>query len=156
MANFFKFLASIGFCFLAGAIGSFFTSSSIPGWYQNINKPFFNPPNWIFGPVWTVLFLMMGISLYLIWKKETPKKIKRIAISIFAVQLLFNTLWSIAFFGLKSPFLGLIIIIILLFLIAVNIFKFYKISKEAGILLIPYIIWVSFAFILNFAIWKLN
>lgn len=156
MANPFRFLASVGICFLAGAIGSFFTSPSIPGWYQNINKPFFNPPNWIFGPVWSVLFLMMGISLYLIWKKEAAKKEKRIAILIFAAQLLFNAFWSIAFFGLKSPFLGLIVIFILLLLIAVNIFKFCKISKEAGILLVPYIIWVMFASILNFAIWKLN
>ncbi len=156
MANLFKLLASLGICFLAGGIGSFFTSQAIPGWYQNINKPFFNPPNWIFGPVWTVLFFMMGISLYSIWRKEAPEKQKRSAVLIFSVQLLFNTLWSAAFFGLKSPLFGLITIIILLALIAINISKFYKISKEAGILLLPYIVWVFFAAFLNFAIWRLN
>lgn len=157
MKKIIKLLISIIICQLAGGIGSIFTSSSVKTWYLTISKPSFNPPNWVFAPAWTTLFLLMGISLFLVWSRlaVAPKERRR-AIIIFSVQLFFNILWSIAFFGLKSPLLGLIVIIILWILILLTIIKFFKISKPAGWLLIPYILWVSFATVLNFAILILN
>ena len=150
MKNLIKLLISIIICQLAGGIGSIFTSSSVKTWYLTISKPSFNPPNWVFAPAWTTLFLLMGISLFLVWRKG-----KR-GLPIFFIQLFFNILWSVMFFGLKSPLLGLIVIIILWILILLTIIKFFKISKPAGWLLIPYILWVSFATILNFSIFILN
>jgi len=149
-----KLVISIFICLLAGFIGSFFTSPAIPTWYATLQKPSFAPPNWVFFPVWTSLFIMMGISLFLIWKRE-DKKVKN-AIYIFTVQLVLNALWSVAFFGLRSPLTGLIDIIILWIAILATIISFMKISRTASYLLIPYILWVSFAAILNFSIWKLN
>lgn len=148
-------LGFILLCLLAGIIGSIFTTSNIPTWYESLNKPSFNPPNWLFAPVWTTLYILMGISAFLIYKKGLKKDIK-FALGIFGLQLIFNTLWSILFFGLNSPLLGLICIIILWCLIVFTIKLFYKISKTAAYLLIPYIIWVSFATILNYFIWVLN
>jgi translocator protein len=151
-----KLISSLIICLLAGFIGSFFTSSSITTWYLTLNKPFFNPPNWLFGPVWTILYLMMGVSLYIIWDKGINNKISKIAISLFFIQLTLNVLWSIIFFGLKSPLFALIEIIFLLIFILLTIIYFYKISKFASYLLVPYLMWVSFATILNFAIYYLN
>jgi benzodiazapine receptor len=149
-----KLIISIIGVQLAGIIGSVFTSSSITSWYATINKPSFNPPNWIFGPVWTILYLMMGISFYLIWVNYDKKS--KNAVIIFGVQLLLNTLWSILFFGLQSPLFAFIEIIILWIAILVTIILFYKVSKKAAILLVPYILWVSFAAVLNFSIWLIN
>jgi benzodiazapine receptor len=149
-----KLIISILICLLAGFIGSFFTTPAITTWYTTLQKPSFAPPNWVFFPVWTSLFIMMGISLFLIWKKE-DKKVKT-ALYIFAAQLVLNAFWSVAFFGLKSPLMGLIEIIILWIAILATILSFNKISRTASYLLIPYILWVSFAAILNFSIWKLN
>ncbi|OGZ32501.1 MAG: TspO protein [Candidatus Portnoybacteria bacterium RBG_13_40_8] len=150
MKNFVKLIISVVVCEFAGAIGSFFTTPAVRGWYPTLIKPSFNPPNWLFAPVWTTLFLMMGIAMFLIWKKE-----KR-GLTIFFAQLFFNVLWSIMFFGLKSPLLGFIVIVILWFLILATIVKFFKVSKTAGWLLVPYIFWVTFASILNFSILILN
>ena len=150
LKNLSKLLISIIICQLAGIIGSVFTSNSIRTWYQIINKPSFTPPNWLFGPVWILLYLLMAVSAFLVWQKN--KK----ALGIFILQLIFNTFWSIAFFGLKSPLFGLIIIVILWILILLTIMKFFKISKLAGWLLVPYILWVSFAAILNLFILILN
>lgn len=149
-----KLIISILICLLAGFIGSFFTTPAITTWYTTLQKPSFAPPNWVFFPVWTSLFMMMGVSLFLIWKKE-DKKVKT-ALYIFAAQLVLNAFWSVAFFGLKSPLMGLIEIIILWIAILATILSFMKISRTASYLLIPYILWVSFAAILNFSIWKLN
>ncbi|MBP1908690.1 tryptophan-rich sensory protein [Methanolobus bombayensis] len=130
--------------------------SSIPTWYAYLQKPELVPPNWSFSIVWTILYLLMGFSLYLVWKKgwDVPKV--KTAISIFAVQLFFNFLWSFLFFGLQFPELGLAGITVLWLLILVNIVQFYSLSKPAGILLVPYILWVSFAAYLNYAIMILN
>ncbi len=154
--NALKLAASIGVCLLAGAIGGLFTSSSIPTWYAALNKPAFNPPNWIFGPVWTLLYVLMGVSLFLVWQKGLKNKKAKTAVTIFGIQLALNVLWSILFFGLKSPILGLIEIIILWAFILLSIIKFSKISKTAAWLLLPYILWVSFAAVLNLAIFLLN
>jgi tryptophan-rich sensory protein len=151
-----KLILAIVVCQVAGAIGSIFTFSSIPTWYATINKPSFTPPNWLFGPVWITLYTLMGISLYLIWNKGLENKEVKSSLFIFSAQLVLNALWSILFFGLKFPFYAFIEIIILWIAIVVTIFKFYKISKNAGLILLPYIIWVSIALTLNFYVWILN
>lgn len=144
-----KLLLSIGLCLGVGIVGSFFTISAIPTWYAGLNKPVFSPPNWVFGPVWTILYILMGISLYLVWQK---KKIP----PVFWVQLILNALWSTIFFGLKNPGLALVDIIALWIAIILTIKSFYKINKFAGKLLIPYFLWVSFATILNLFTVPLN
>ena len=151
-----KLIVSITICLFAGFLGSFFTIPAIPTWYATLAKPSFAPPNWLFFPVWTTLFVMMGISLYLVWRRGLEGQQVKNALVIFAVQLILNVLWSAAFFGLRSPLSGLIEISILWISIAFTIMIFMKISRTAGLLLIPYIIWVSFAATLNFMIWRLN
>lgn len=150
-----KLIISITICLMAGVIGSIFTTPAIPGWYATLQKPSFTPPNWVFGPVWTTLFVMMGISLFLVWRQPFNKATKS-AIIVFGIQLFFNILWSIFFFGLKSPFLAFVDILFLWMAILLTIIKFYKISAIASLLLIPYLLWVSFASILNLAIVVLN
>ncbi|MBI2326718.1 tryptophan-rich sensory protein [Candidatus Curtissbacteria bacterium] len=150
-----QLLLSIGVCLGAGFIGSFFTVSAIPTWYATLNKPIFSPPNLVFAPVWTTLYILMGISLYLVIsdkRKVTSKK----AVLIFAIQLVLNILWSVIFFGLKNPTLAFIEIVALWVTIFLTIKYFYPISKLAAYLLIPYILWVSFASILNLAIVLIN
>ncbi|OGG24866.1 TspO protein [Candidatus Gottesmanbacteria bacterium RIFCSPHIGHO2_12_FULL_40_13] len=137
-----------------GILGSLFTVSSIPTWYANLTKPPFSPPNYVFGPVWTTLYALMGISLYLVWISRI--KSKQYAVKLFFVQLALNAVWSIIFFGLKRPGLAFIEIIALWVAIILTIKAFQKISKTASYLLYPYLAWVSFASILNFAIWILN
>ena len=149
-----KLLLSIGFCLGAGILGSFFTISSIPTWYQTLNKPIFSPPNWIFGPVWTILYILMGISLYLVWISKS--KLKQNAVKLFLTQITLNALWSVIFFGLKNPILALLDIILLWATIFLTIKTFAKIKKLASNLLIPYLLWVTFATILNFSIVLLN
>lgn len=149
-----KFIISILIPFLASIIGSFFTSSSISTWYETLIKPFFNPPSWIFGPVWTFLYLLMGISFYLVWISKA--KNKKYAYIFFGIQLFLNALWSILFFGFQMPFLAFIEIILLWAMILLTIIYFYKINKVASYLLIPYILWVSFAAVLNFSLFYLN
>jgi len=150
------YLESLALCLSAGIIGGLFTTSAITEWYQYINKPSFNPPNWIFGPVWTLLYFMMSIALYLVWQKGLKKKENWSAFIFFMVQLGLNTLWSILFFGLRSPLLGLIDIALLFITIVVVIYKFFRINKTASLMLAPYLLWVTFASVLNFFIWKLN
>lgn len=156
MSNVLKLIFSIVICEAAGVIGSIFTSPSIATWYKTIVKPSFNPPNWIFGPVWTILFALMGIALFLVWKNIGVNLMAKRAILLFAIQLILNILWSVAFFGMKSPLVGFVIIILLWIAILLTILSFYKVSNVAGWLLIPYILWVSFASILNLAIVLLN
>ncbi|MFZ2410205.1 MAG: TspO/MBR family protein [Candidatus Methanoperedens sp.] len=151
-----KLIVSIGICLSAGFLGSFFTTPAIPVWYAGIIKPSFAPPNWVFFPIWTVLFVMMGISLYLVWQKDAGEQKVKKAIFIFCIQLILNVLWSAAFFGWRSPFAGFMVILILWISIALTVISFMKISKTAGVLLIPYIAWVTFAAVLNFLIWRLN
>jgi translocator protein len=151
-----KLVACIILCQLAGVIGSVFTISSIPKWYAGLNKPFFSPPNWVFGPVWISLYILMGVSLYLVWRKGLKEKGVKDAILTFLAQLILNALWSVAFFGLKSPLAGLIVITLLWLAIVLSIIRFRRISKPAAILLIPYILWVSFAAVLNLTIFAIN
>lgn len=151
-----KLLLSLLLAQAAGIIGSFFTTSQINAWYQTIVKPSFNPPNWIFGPVWTFLFILMGLSFYLIWVGGGREKFREKAIAIFIAQLLLNIFWSVLFFGLHNPAAAFVEIIILWLAILANIYYFYQVKKTAAYLLLPYLLWVSFAAVLNFAIWRLN
>ncbi len=151
-----KLVISLTICLFAGFIGSIFTGPSIPTWYATLIKPSFNPPDWIFAPVWTTLFVLMGISLYLVWNKGLQDKKVKTHLLIFGLQLALNVLWSFLFFGLHSPFYAFLEIIILWAAIVLTILNFSKVSRTAGLLLIPYICWVSFAAILNFSIWRLN
>lgn len=151
-----KLIISIIGCQLVGILGSVFTVSAIPTWYVTVNKPFFAPPSWIFGPVWTLLYFMMGVSLYLIWKQGWQKNKVKIAIKYFLAQLALNFLWSPVFFGLRSPSLGLVVIVALWVLIVMTMKKFYPLSKLAFYLLVPYLLWVSFATLLNGGIVVLN
>jgi translocator protein len=151
-----KFIYSIILCFSAAALGGAVTTPSISTWYASLNKPFFNPPNWIFAPVWTILYFLMAVSLYMVWDKKLKNKNKGGAIKVFIFQLALNLLWSLVFFGLHQPLLALITIAALWTAIFMTIKSFYKISKPAAYLLYPYIFWVSFASILNLAIVVLN
>jgi tryptophan-rich sensory protein len=146
---------AIAVCFLAAAIGGVATTSSVNGWYAQINKPSWNPPDWIFGPVWTILYLMMGASAWLVWKQSDFSK-ARLALGFFAIQLALNITWSVLFFGLRQPGWAFVEIIALWVSIALTIVLFYKHSKLAAGLLVPYLLWVTFAAGLNFAIWSLN
>lgn len=157
-----KLLLTVIICNLAGIVGSFFTSPAIQsGWYAGIVKPVFNPPAWIFAPVWTILFVLMGISAGLVWiRLDTNNSSARfrikIALVLFAIQLILNTLWSIIFFGLHGISGAFVEIIFLWFAIGATIITFAKISRPAALLLVPYILWVSFAGYLNYSIWQLN
>lgn len=151
-----KLIISIVVCQAVGFIGSFFTAPAITTWYAGINKPFFSPPNWLFAPVWILLYFLMGISAYLVWARISENKNAFRALVIFDIQLILNMFWSFLFFGLQSPLYGFIGIVLLWLAILLTIFKFYPISKKAAYLLVPYILWVSFATILNFAILIIN
>jgi benzodiazapine receptor len=155
MKNIWKLIISLVIVFAISAIGSLFTANSVNTWFLTLAKPSFNPPSWVFGPVWTILYIMIGISLFLIWKAKT-KSPKKTAYWVFGVQIILNALWSIAFFGMQNPGLAFLVIALLWISIIINAILFYKISKPAGYLLIPYWLWVSFASALNFAIWMLN
>lgn len=156
MKSVLKLLSAVICCEAIGFIGTLFTLSAIPTWYVYLQKPFFSPPNWIFAPAWTVLYLLMGIAVFLIWQKGLKKKKVKKTIAIFLVQLLLNFLWTPLFFGLHSPIFGLIDIILLLLSIIMTIRAFYPVSKNAAYLLIPYLVWVSFATLLNLSIVLLN
>ncbi len=151
-----KLIVSITACQFAGFIGSLFTTPAIPTWYASLEKPFFNPPNWLFAPVWLILYVLMGIALFLIWRKGIRVKGVKMALVLFVIQLILNMLWSVAFFGLKSALFGLIVIVALWIAIYLTMEKFFKVSFTAARLLIPYLIWVSFAAVLNFSIFLLN
>lgn len=176
MNNAFKLIISIGVSLSAGFVGSTFTMPAISsGWYASLAKPALNPPAWIFGPVWTTLYVLMGIALFLVWssyapadaeamagkkasadKKEESGKSKRLAYFAFGIQMVLNALWSLIFFGLHSPGGALLEMIFLWLAILATIIAFAKISKPAAWLLVPYILWVSFAGYLNYAIWTLK
>ncbi len=147
---------AVAICLSAGAIGSIFTTPAIPTWYAGLNKPFFNPPNWIFAPVWTTLYIMMGIAAHLVSKELKKNEEAAKGLAVFSVQLILNAVWSVVFFGAKDLFLALIVIAILWFLIALTIMQFGKVSRDAALLLYPYIVWVSFASVLNAAVWLMN
>ena len=140
-------------CFAASAIGGLFTATSVGSWYLEIQRPSWNPPSWVFGPVWTSLYAMMAVALWQVWRSSKPKGL---ALKLFAAQLFLNVLWSILFFGLKSPGLALVDIVLLVLCIAATSRAFYRVRPVAGLLLLPYLLWTSFATVLNGAIWSLN
>lgn len=171
--NFAKLIVSIAISELAGVIGAFFTTPAIAsGWYAALARPAFSPPSWVFGPVWVTLYALMGIAAFLVWRRgeiaASPRQQfleneggasrndRRTALGIFGVQLFLNALWSIIFFGLRSPGWALVDIVALWLAIVLTIVAFARLSKPAAWLLVPYILWVSFAMYLNYAIWALN
>ncbi|WP_424002924.1 TspO/MBR family protein [Maribacter sp. IgM3_T14_3] len=149
-------LIGIIICSAIGFLSSVVTQSSVTGWYLTLNKPSFNPPNWVFAPVWSALYIMMGISAGWVWAKGFHHKWVKTGLYHFGFQLLLNGLWSIVFFGLKQPFYGLLVIMALLVVLSLTIKWFNVVSKFAAILLIPYLLWVCFATALNYKIWELN
>jgi translocator protein len=152
-----RILVMVVACLGIGFLSSQVTKDAILTWYVTIEKPIFNPPNWIFRPVWTTLFIMMGVAGGLVWHQvDTNREVVKKALIFFAIQLLLNALWSYLFFGLHNPMLALVEIILLWLLIYETYAKFVKIEKIAGYLLLPYLAWVSFAMVLNGSIWWLN
>lgn len=143
-------------CLAFGGIGAIATATSIHDWYISLNKPSFNPPNWVFGPVWSLLFVMMGIAAGLVWNKGFYHKWVQTALYHFGFQLILNGAWSMLFFGMKNPLWALVDIIALFILILFTIKWFKLVDKRAAYLLVPYACWVAFATILNFEIWRLN
>lgn len=141
---------------IVGGVSGFFTATGVESWYQTINKPSWNPPNWVFAPVWTTLYIMMGVALFLVWKSDSSEILKRTAITLFTIQLFLNFFWSFIFFGQQEIGWALVEIIAMWLFILLTIFAFANVSKLAAWLLVPYISWVSFATILNYTIWKLN
>ena len=152
--NFFKLVASIVVCEGAGAIGTVFTVSSVKAWYPTLHMPVLSPPSWVFGPVWTILYFLMGVALYLIWQSNAKERTR--ALWLFGLQLALNAIWSPVFFGAHAIGSALAIIVLMWAAIVMTILVFKKISRTAGWLLVPYILWVSFATYLNFALWWLN
>jgi benzodiazapine receptor len=151
-----KLVLCVVACLAAGAIGSIFTQQAIPNWYVTLEKPAFNPPNWVFAPVWTLLYILMGIAAFLVWRKGLENRQVRIALIVFLVQLVLNAFWSVAFFGLESPLYGLFVISVLGIAILLTVLAFFRISRVASVLMWPYLLWVAFATVLNVSIWMLN
>lgn len=165
LPNWLKFIISLLLPQVVGGIGALATMDSIGTWYKGLKKPPFNPPNWIFGPMWTLLYIMMGIACYLIWASDGSgddsgekrhAALKKRLLSLYFVQLTLNAMWSPAFFLLRSPILGLVVIVPLWVLIFVCVVQFRSISLWASCLMVPYLLWVSFATVLNLSIWWLN
>lgn len=154
MPNYLKLFISLALPQLAGGLGAFFTFSSVQNWYLTLNRPTWNPPNWLFGPVWTVLYILMGIACYLIWISDHPRK--QLLLKLYFVQLILNALWSPAFFGMKSPILGLFVIVPLWGAILLCIVQFRRVNPLASGLMVPYLLWVTFATVLNGSIFLLN
>lgn len=155
-SNNWKLVICIIICQVTGIVSGLLTNTQNNTWYDTIVKPDWNPPGYLFGPVWTVLYLLMAISLWIVWKSDALEDQKTEACLIFAAQLFLNFWWTILFFKFHSPVTAFVEIIIMLFFIFLTIFRFSEISKTAAWLLIPYISWVSFAAILNYTLWKLN
>lgn len=157
----FSLVASLFLAQLGGILGSIFTIPSIPTWYQTLNKPFFQPPSWVFAPVWTTLFVLMGLASWLIWRehhaaKTNQKQSIKKALFVYAGQLLLNVAWSMIFFGWHQPWLAFVEILILWLTILWTILLFYRLNRWAAWLMLPYLAWVSFASILTYAVAQLN
>ncbi|MCR4440064.1 MAG: tryptophan-rich sensory protein [bacterium] len=148
-----KLVVGIGVCLLAVVLGSVFTSSGVRTWYPTLNKPPFTPPGWLFGPVWTVLYILMGVAVALVWQRSSGVNA---ALTVFSVQLVLNVLWSLFFFGLRLPALALVDIALLWGAIVATLVLFWRTQPAAGALLVPYLLWVSFATMLNASIVWLN
>lgn len=154
--QFIPFIICLAIPLAIGAIGSFFTMESVKTWYLTLNKPSFNPPNAVFGPVWSTLYVLMGIASYLVWKRRKTTTNYGLAMTIYAIQLILNLLWSFLFFNQHQIGAALAEILVLLLMIIVNAVLFYRINRIAGLLFIPYILWVSFASYLTYSIYILN
>ena len=151
-----KLLVSLVACFGAAAIGGWFTGPSVAGWYATVQKPSFTPPNEVFAPVWSVLYFLMALALYSIWRKQDEGLRYNRALTFFVMQLLMNVAWSVVFFGLHSIAGGMVVIVALWVMIALTIYTSWRVSRFAAACLAPYLAWVSFAAFLNYAIWRLN
>ena len=151
-----KLVVCLALTFSAALLGSLFTRNVVGDWYANLNKPFFTPPGWLFGPVWTALYVLMAVSAAMVWDKGLDKAAVRIALALFLVQLILNGLWTPLFFGLKMPLLALVEILLLWVAIGLTILAFARVSLVAAVLLLPYILWTCFAAVLNLFIWLLN
>jgi translocator protein len=151
-----KLIISILIPLLVGFTSSFFTMDGVKGWYVTASKPSFNPPNWVFAPVWTTLYVLMGIAFYLVWKAVVDAKVKKTAITFYVIQLTLNFFWSLIFFRFQLTGWALVEIVFMWLFILLTIIWFGKINKTAAWLLVPYILWVSFATFLNYSIWQLN
>ena len=156
MNNIAKIIIAVAIPVAVGAVSGFFTFSGVQSWYQTLNKPSWNPPDRIFGPVWTTLYVMMGIGLYQVWRSDSSGVLKKKAIALFAAQLILNFFWSFIFFNQHQIGWAFIEIMVMWIFILLTIFAFAQVSKTAAWLLVPYISWVSFAAILNYTIWQLN
>lgn len=156
MPKYLKLIGLILLCELVGIVGSVYTISAIPTWYLGLNKPFFSPPNYLFGPVWTTLYALMGISIFRILELKKKNKKVNEAANLFWIQLFLNGIWTPIFFGSRQLLLALIVIMFMWLYILKTIKAFAKIDKLSAYILYPYLAWVSFAMILNFSIWFLN
>lgn len=143
-------------CVLLGAAGGLLTAPQIESWYATVEKPGFTPPNWVFGPVWTLLYALQGVAAWLLWRAGVDRRETRVALGLFVVQFLLNLAWSPVFFGLESPLLGLVVIVPLLGAVLATMAAARKVDPRATLLLVPYAAWVAFATVLNYAIWSLN
>jgi tryptophan-rich sensory protein len=148
-------LAFVILCFAAAAVGALLTASSVAGWYQTLAKPGWTPPDWVFGPVWSMLYLLMAIAAWLVWRRAVWS-VSRAALTLFGVQLVLNVAWSGCFFGLQRPGLAFIELLVLLGAIVATMASFRRISRLAAVLMLPYLSWSTFAVVLNFGIWRLN
>jgi translocator protein len=149
-------IGSILIPLVVGYLGAIVTLSQISTWYSTLSKPWWSPPNWLFGPIWTTLYILMGIALFLVWREGLHRRDVRFAILIFSIQLVLNLLWSVVFFSFHALFGSFIIVMLLWLAILANIIAFLIISKWAGLLLVPYIVWVSIASYLNYSVYLLN
>jgi translocator protein len=156
MKPWFALAGFLAICLLAGALGGAVTAQSITGWYALINKPAWNPPSWVFAPVWTTLYIMMAVSAWLVWRKGWRHSGVKLALLLFFAQLALNALWPLVFFGAQEIGLAVVTIAALWTVLALTIWASAGVSMWAGILLLPYIAWVSFAGFLNYTIWQLN
>jgi tryptophan-rich sensory protein len=156
MNNILKFIIAVAVPLAVGGLSGFATAGGVATWYPTLTKPSFNPPAWVFGPTWTVLYIMMGLAAFLVWRKGFGTEGVKLALTAFAVQLALNGLWSILFFGLQAPGWALIEIIALWSAITATAVLFWGVTPAAGMLLLPYLAWVSFATVLNASLWWLN
>lgn len=151
-----KAFGAILVCEAVGLLAAWATQTSVTTWYPTLVKPSFTPPGWVFGPVWTVLYALMGIAAFLVWRRGPRRARVRSALVAFGVQLLLNAGWSFAFFGARSPALGLVVILLLWGVLAWTVDRFFRLRRVAGWLLVPYLVWVTYALALNASIWGLN
>ncbi len=156
MNNTLKLIIAVAVPLAVGGLSGFATAGGVATWYPTLTKPPFNPPAWVFGPVWTVLYIMMGVAAFLVWREGFATEGVKLALTVFAVQLALNGLWSILFFGMQTPGWALVEIIALWFAIIVTVVFFWRVVPAAGMLLLPYLAWVSFASVLNASLWWLN